>query len=266
MVIKTLQREENGIARQMNGKDNRPDRNERLEHLGEGKEMVRHQRTFISSKYYAMLCSGTILMVLVAIIGVADTLIAGIILGETAVAGICLALPIYSLASFFEVFFSYGVPILYAGKIGAFQKEEADRCFGVGLTVNLVIGILMFAAILCGGDSFLQAYHPDNQVYVCASDYLVWMKYAVLLMPLTSLLDGMLFAEGDETISLVANLAKGVVKVVMSVVLCCNMGVKGLSLQKRAGRKDYEYRHIQGHDDGLAVRLFHQHLRASQEP
>ena len=192
--------------------------------------MVRYQRTFISAKYISMLCSGTILMVLVAIFGVADTLIAGIILGEAAVAGICLALPIYSLASFFEVFFSYGVPILYAGKMGAFQKEEADRCFGVGLTVTSVIGFLMFAAILCGGDSFLQAYHPDNQVYVNASDYLVWMKYAVLLMPLTSLLDGMLFAEGDETISLVANLAKGVVKVVMSVVLCCNMGVKGLSL------------------------------------
>ena len=96
--------------------------------------MARHQKTFISSKYYALLCSGTILMVLAAILGIADTLIAGIILGETAVAGICLALPVYSLASFFAVFFTYGVPILYAGKIGAFHKEEADRCFGVGLS------------------------------------------------------------------------------------------------------------------------------------
>ena len=192
--------------------------------------MTGFRRSFISSKYFSMLCSGTILMVLVAIMGIADTLIAGIILGETAVAGICLALPIYSLASFFEVFFSYGVPILYAGKMGAFQKEEADQCFGVGLTVTSVIGILMFAAILFGGDAFLRAYHPDSQVYASASDYLVWMKYAVLLMPLTSLLDGMLFAEGDETISLAANLAKGMVKVVLSVILCRNMGVEGLAL------------------------------------
>ena len=177
-----------------------------------------------------MLYSGTILMVLVAIIGVADTLIAGIILGETAVAGICLALPVYSMASFFAVFFSYGVPILYAGKTGAFRKEEADRCFGVGLTVASVLGMLMFAAILCGGDAFLQAYHPDSQVYAGASDYLAWMKYAVLLMPLNDLLDGMLFADGDEAISLAANLAKGVVKVVLSVFFCRNMGVKGLAL------------------------------------
>ena len=142
--------------------------------------MAKHQKTFISSKYYALLFSGTILMVMGAIMGTADTLIAGIILGETAVAGICLALPLYSLASFFSVFFSYGVPILYAGKIGAFRKEEADRCFGVGLTVSSVIGMLMFAAILCGGDAFLQAYHPDSQLYASASAYLAWMKYACL--------------------------------------------------------------------------------------
>ena len=37
-----------------------------------------------------MLCSGTVLMVLTAIMGVADTLIAGMILGETAVAGFSL--------------------------------------------------------------------------------------------------------------------------------------------------------------------------------
>ena len=74
-----------------------------------------------------MLCSGTILSVLTAVMGIADTLIAGTILGEDAVAGICLVLPIYSLASFFAVSFSYGVPILYAGKMGAFRKADSSR-------------------------------------------------------------------------------------------------------------------------------------------
>ena len=192
--------------------------------------MAGFRRTFISSKYIAMLCSGTILMVLTVIMGVADTLIAGMILGETAVAGICLALPLYSMASFFAVFFSYGVPILYAGKMGAFQKEEADRCFGVGLSVTSLTGIIMFAAILLGGDAFLKVYRPDSQVYACASDYLAWMKFAVLLLPLNELLDGMLFADGDEAISLAANLTQGVAKIILSVVFCRVMGVKGLML------------------------------------
>ena len=41
------------------------------------------RRTFISSKYIAMLNSGTILMVLTAIMGIADTLIAGVCRGNT---------------------------------------------------------------------------------------------------------------------------------------------------------------------------------------
>ncbi len=177
-----------------------------------------------------MLLSGTVLMVLSVIAGILDTLIAGIMLGENAVAGICLALPIYSLASFFAVCFSYGVPILYGKKMGAFHKKEADQCFGVGLTMIASIGILMFLAILLAGDAYLQAYCPDEAVYESARSYLSWMKYAVLLLPLNELMDGMLFADGDEGISLASNIVQGLVKLVLSVVLCRTVGVRGLAM------------------------------------
>ena len=70
------------------------------------------KKTFISSKYYSLLLSGTILMMLAAAMSVVDTLIAGVILGEYAVDGVCLVLPIYSFANFVAVVFSYGVPII----------------------------------------------------------------------------------------------------------------------------------------------------------
>ena len=177
-----------------------------------------------------MLCSGTVLMVLTALMGMADTLIAGIMLGEEAVAGICLVLPIYSLASFFAACLSYGVPILYGRNIGAFRKDEADRCFGVGLTVVSVIGLLIFLAVLGGGEAYLRLLQPAGPAYDNARAYLSWMKYALLLLPLNELLDGMLFADGDETVSLTAKLAQGLLKLVLSAALCRDMGVKGLAL------------------------------------
>ena len=82
------------------------------------------RKSFAGSKYRSLFFSGTVLMVLTAAMGMTDTLIAGILLGEDAVAGVCLVLPIYSLAGFFAVCFSYGVPILDAGKTGAFRKKE----------------------------------------------------------------------------------------------------------------------------------------------
>ena len=46
-----------------------------------------------------------------------DSFIAGIKLGENAVIGVNLVLPVYSFAIFFALLFSLGVPILYSKKI-----------------------------------------------------------------------------------------------------------------------------------------------------
>ncbi len=197
--------------------------------------MKKFRRTFLSSKYFSMLYSGTVLMVLTALMGTADPLIAGILLGENAVTGLCLVLPVYALASFFAVGFSYGVPILYAKETGAFRKEAADRCFGVGLTVSIVTGVLMFFGILLWGDAYLKLLIGDGPVYESGSEYLRWMKYSVLLLPLNELLDGMVFADGDEKITLAANLTQGAVKVALSVILCRSMGVKGLAIASLIG-------------------------------
>ncbi len=185
------------------------------------------KKTFISSKYYSLLLSGTFLMMLAAAIGVVDTLIAGVILGEYAVDGICLVLPIYSFANFVSVIFSYGVPVRYASKMGALKKDEANKCFGVGLTISVFIGILLFLLIHIGGDAYLKTYHSNERVYTCAREYLFWMKYVVLILPFNELIDGMLFADGDEKLNLEAHIVQGLAKIFLSVVLCRNIGVKG---------------------------------------
>ena len=177
-----------------------------------------------------MLLSGTVTMVLTAFMGMADTLIAGILLGEDAVAGISLVLPVYSLASFFGVCFSYGVPILYAEEIGAFHRKEADRCFGVGLLTVSVIGAVIFFGLLLGGKSFLSSYGPGSGILANAEDYLSWMKFVMLLLPLNELLDGMVFTDGDEKLSLASNLLQGILKLGLSLLLCRRMGTRGLAL------------------------------------
>ena len=72
--------------------------------------MTKKYRTLITSKYISMLFSGTVLMVLTAIMSMADILIAVSVLGEDAAAGINLVLPVYFLSSFFA--FSYNRNVL----------------------------------------------------------------------------------------------------------------------------------------------------------
>ena len=91
------------------------------------------QKSFISSKYISMLMRGNVLMVLTVVMGVLDALIAGVMLGEESVDGICLALPVYSLAGFFSVCFSYGVPILYPKKTGPSTRARPTAASALGL-------------------------------------------------------------------------------------------------------------------------------------
>ena len=189
-----------------------------------------HRSTFISSKYYSLLAGGTLTALFVTAVLMADTFIAGLILGESGVAGVNLVMPIYSLASFFALLFSLGAPILYSHQIGAFQKEDADKTFGTGLLITIVIGVVLLLMILLFGDAYLRFYNATPEIYELAKGYLKWMKYVIMLSPVDSLISGMVFADGDEVISTLNNLISGIFNIVLSVFLCRLIGIEGLGL------------------------------------
>ena len=177
-----------------------------------------------------MLWGGTLTSLLVAAVVMADTVIAGMVLGENGVAGVNLVMPIYSLASFFALLFSLGIPIMYSNLLGAFKKEEADKAFGTGLLMTVCIGGALFLLLLLFGKTYLRFYYAPPEIYELADDYLKWMKYVVLLTPVNALVSGMVFADGDDVISAVSNIISGVGNIVLSVFLCRAMGIEGLGL------------------------------------
>ena len=185
-------------------------------------------KEFLSSKYHSMLVGGTISSVLMSVIVIADTLIAGLYYGDAAASSINMVMPIPSLAGFFAMVFSLVVPILYSKKMGAFKKEEADSFFKSGLTMSIVTGIILFLLVSFGGNAYLASYGVEPQVLEYAEDYLKWMKYVILLMPLNELLTGMVYADGDELVSTTGSMVAGLGKVVLSIPMCKMMGVEGL--------------------------------------
>ena len=177
-----------------------------------------------------MLASGTLNALLVTAVLMADTFIAGLMLGERGVAGINLVMPIYSLSSFFVLMFSLGAPILYSHQLGSFQKEDADKTFGTGLFTTIIIGVILFLMLLLLGDAYLHFYDTTPEVCELAKAYLKWLKYVILLNPVYSLVAGMVFADGDEVISIISQLISGVGNILLSVFLCRILGIEGLGL------------------------------------
>lgn len=168
------------------------------------------RKTLMSKKYYSMLVSGTLTMMVVSVLLMSDSVIAGTMIGTDAVAGITLVTPLYSLAAFFGSVFSLGVPIVYATEMGKFNKRGADQAFGFGLLMSLVIGVLLFLAASLLGDVYLRSSAPPEAVLTEARGYLFWMRFTMLLLPLQMLIAAAVYSDGDETISTIANGVQGI--------------------------------------------------------
>ena len=184
----------------------------------------------MSKKYFTMLLGGTLTMMVASIMLISDSIIAGASIGSDAVAGITLVTPLYSVAVFFGSLISIGIPLLYSTEMGKFNKKRADQSFGFGLLMSIVVGILLFLLALFFGDVYLKSYSPEPDVLAQAQGYLFWMQYVILTMPIQMLIANMVYSDGDETISTVANVVQGIGNIGLSIILCPTMGTRGIGL------------------------------------
>lgn len=188
------------------------------------------QKTLMSKKFYSMLLGGTLTMMVVSVLLMSDSVIAGAMIGAGAVAGITLVTPLYSLAAFFGSVFSLGVPIVYSTEMGKFNKRGADQAFGFGLLMSLVIGALLFLTASLLGDAYLRSSAPPEAVLAEARGYLHWMRFTMLLLPIQMLIAAAVYSDGDETVSTIANAAQGVGNLAFSILLSRRMGIHGIGL------------------------------------
>ncbi len=184
----------------------------------------------MAKKFYSMLFSGTLTAIIVAALPMSDSIIAGSVIGETAVAGITLVSPLYSLAAFFSSVFSLGVPIVYSAEMGKFRRKEADRVFGFGLLMSLVTGAALFVSILLFGELYLNSGSQLPAVVEEARGYLSYLRLAMLVLPLNTLLASAVYADGDELISTGSCVVQCAGNVPASFLLSRTMGIRGIGL------------------------------------
>ena len=193
------------------------------------KTLIKHP-TLMSKKFYSMLLGGTLTMTVCSLLLMSDSIIAGIVIGSEAVAGVTLVTPMYSLAAFFGSVISLGVPILYSIEMGKFNKKRADQVFGLGILMSLIVGVLMFIIISLFGEVYLRSNTSSGAILEQAKGYLSWMRFTILIMPIQMLMGEAIYSDGDETISTVATGIQGLGNIIFSIVFSQFMGIAGIGL------------------------------------
>ncbi len=193
------------------------------------------KKTFMKKKFLSMLAGGTLTGMVVSVLLILDTVIAGIFIGDKAVAGVNLVNPLYNLASFFSMLFSLGVPILYSKAMGDFDDEKAERYFHVGITASVAVGVIMFILAFLFKEEYLLYYDADPVIQGYALSYCFWMPFLFLILPVQNLMCEMVFSDGDERLSLAANIAEITAKIIFSVLLVGRFGTAGIAIGSLAG-------------------------------
>lgn len=188
------------------------------------------QPTMMSKKFHSMLLGGTLTMMVVSILLMSDSIIAGAVIGPDAVAAITLVTPLYALGAFFGSVLSIGVPILYTTEMGKFNKERADQIFGFGVLASIIVGIVLFFLASQFGNMYLCSSSPSEAVLEYAEGYLFWMRFTILILPIQQLILNAVYSDGDERISTIGSVAQGVGNIVLSIILSRLMGTAGIGL------------------------------------
>lgn len=188
------------------------------------------QPTMMSKKFHSMLLGGTLTMMVVSILLMSDSIIAGAVIGPDAVAAITLVTPLYALSAFFGSVISMGVPILYTTEMGKFNKERADQIFGFGLLASIIVGIVLFFLASQFGNMYLCSSSPSEAVLEYAEGYLFWMRFTILILPIQQFILNAVYSDGDERISTIGSVAQGVGNIVLSIILSRLMGTAGIGL------------------------------------
>ena len=190
----------------------------------------RQQKTLMSKKFFSMLLGGTLAMMMASVLLMSDSIVAAAIIGSEAVAGITLVTPIYSVATFFSAFFSMGVPLVYNAEMGKYNKTEADRAFGTGLLACLVVGVVLFVLVTAFGDAYLRSSDPPAHILAEARGYLFWLRFAILIMPVQTLMSAVVYCDGDEALTTLATAVQCLGNIAASVLLCRRIGIRGIGL------------------------------------
>ena len=191
--------------------------------------------TFGVAKFRGFLFVASFSMAVEFLMGFADSVIAGNLLGETALAGLNLLQPPMNFVSFVACLLGTGTAICFSTEIGRFDRARATEMYSQGFWSAALIGGIGMLAFAVGRDPFLGMFGASKDVLAFAEPYWNWFVPNVLLEPLAVLLASAVYADGGARLCLGAYFVQLFGNCGVSYLLCRTMGMSGCALGTTVG-------------------------------
>ena len=187
------------------------------------------------AKFRGFLLVASFSMAIEFLMGFADNVIAGNLLGETALAGLNLLQPPMNLVSFVACLLGTGTAICFSLETGRFDSVRAKEMFSQGFWSAALIGCVGMLVFVFGRDTFLGMFGASPSVLGYAVPYWNWFVPNALLEPLAILLANAVYADGGARLCLVSYIVQLGGNCGASFFLCKAMGISGCALGTTIG-------------------------------
>ena len=185
-------------------------------------------KVFGIEKFKSLLLAGSFTVLASYVVRLSDSIIAGNMLGETALAGVNLAGPCLSAISFLSSLISIGCGTQYSIAMGRCDRRRAREYFTQALWSVLIFGGGLALTLCFGRDVFLAFMGADAESTAAASRYLAWAWPQALLDGLLMLLISLGYADGDSRLCSLAYAVVFVGNFAVSIAgVSLGMGIAG---------------------------------------
>lgn len=195
---------------------------------------------FIPKMFYRMLIPSVISSFGFALADMADALVVGSRLGETGLAAISLALPVYMLINLFMDGFGIGGSVYFSQKLGEGDTEQARSCFNRTWTAVLAFGLIIAAVInifpgQCLG--LLGTVPSDGEVYTACRDYIKIISLGAPLLMLNVVFANFLRNDNNAKLASAGFLIGNTCDILLNIVfvIFLDLGTKGAALSTVTG-------------------------------
>ncbi len=165
----------------------------------------------------------------------ADFAVSGRMLGEQALSGITVVNPLITFLTFINIIIPSGTLAAIAYAEGRGDTYDANRLFGQGLIICIVLGVAFSAIVYILGSSYYGHMHISGEVSDYASQYCLGLVFAPLFMFLNTFLYFIHIGEGFEGVCVASSIAKLIVTVILNIILCDIWGTLGIGIATTVG-------------------------------
>ncbi len=184
---------------------------------------------FNGTLFWSNMKASTLTTVITYFMVLLDTIIAGHMIGEKAIAAVALVIPLFTVYVFVGTIISVGASANHAYHTGRFDKHRADEFFGQGCVLSAFAGMVLCVLLLLGEDVYFAYVAPDEDILVLAKQYYSMYPFIALFFPMFMTMAEMSSEDGDDDLSNSAYTIYITVNTICSVALCSSMGMKGIS-------------------------------------